>query len=344
MQKLFAELKNQLTQSQDSVIVTVVASHGATPRGAGARMLIGKSGRLCGTIGGGAVEYRCEMIAADLFKNPTSQLMHFELNDRDVQNLGMICGGDVSVYFRFVRGDDAHVLNLCNIALDQFREKKETWLVTELTDKAEGNLGLYSEKLGLVGIDAGASQPEFLPNIKGYANHFTFDKKQYYSEQLLSAGYLFIFGGGHVAQELVPVLSHLNFRCIVHEDRDEFLKPTLFPNAFSLRKVDFENIYDVNEITADDYVVIMTRGHAYDQIVQEQALKTPAKYIGVIGSSHKKAKVQENIMSHGFTEEDVARITTPIGLSSVKGETPAEIAISIAGQLVTLRTSGEIIS
>ncbi len=339
MQKLLTELKKQLSKGQDTMIVTIVASDGATPRGAGARMLVGSEGRICGTIGGGSVEFRSEQLALDALKNQTSQIKHFELNNKDVENLGMICGGDVTVYFRFINGKDAAIASLCDTALEQFAERKTSWLITELTDGVDGLIGLYSEKLGLVGIE----DSDIIPFIKDITNTFSINNKLYYVEQMLSSGYVYIYGGGHVAQELVPILNRLNFRCIIHEDRAEFLKPELFEGAFAIRKVAFDNLGPLKEITKDDYIVVMTRGHGFDQVVQEQMLNTPAKYIGVIGSAAKVAQVKQNIMSHGYSKEDVDRIITPIGLMNVKGNTPAEISISIAGQLITMRTTGELL-
>ena len=80
----------------------------------------------------------------------------------------------------------------------------------------------------------------------------------------------------------------------------------------------------------------MTRGHAYDTIVQAQVLKTPACYIGVIGSAAKKAGVYQKLYEMGFCKDDTDRITSPVGLA-IKAETPAEIAISIAGQMILHR-------
>ena len=77
----------------------------------------------------------------------------------------------------------------------------------------------------------------------------------------------------------------------------------------------------------------MTRGHQYDYLVQQQVLKTPAKYIGVMGSKRKKAIIREKLLHDGFTPEELARITTPIGLN-IQAETPSEIAVSIAGELI----------
>ena len=81
----------------------------------------------------------------------------------------------------------------------------------------------------------------------------------------------------------------------------------------------------------------MTRGHAYDTIVQAQLLATPACYIGVIGSRAKKAFVFRRLVEeYGIDERDLERIISPVGLE-IKAETPAEIAISITGQMIEVR-------
>ena len=79
MRNMLKIMKEKLSAGEDLVLVTVIASSGATPRGAGARMLIGTSGRLCGTIGGGAVEYRSEQIAAKVLEEKTSLCHDFTL-------------------------------------------------------------------------------------------------------------------------------------------------------------------------------------------------------------------------------------------------------------------------
>ena len=128
-------------------------------------------------------------------------------------------------------------------------------------------------------------------------------------------------------------------RCVALDDRPEFAKPELFPTAEEVLLIDFEHISDYVNLSDEDYACVMTRGHAFDAVVQAQMLKTPACYIGVIGSAHKKAGVFQRLREeYGFTDADFQRITSPIGLS-IKAETPAEIAISIAGQLIELRAT-----
>jgi xanthine dehydrogenase accessory factor len=340
MQKLFSEMKNRLEHYNDLVLVTVVASSGAAPRGAGARMLVDLEGRICGTVGGGAVEFHSIQLAKDAIKNRASVVKQFTLAKNQIEDIGMICGGNVTIFFRYLNGGNEALINLCETALAQFREQKTTWLITELTDGFNGEIGLYSKKLGVIGGIA----PAIASSISGQTNVFTFEGKKYFSEQILSSGFVYIFGGGHVAQELVPVLSHLDFRCIVLEDRPEFASLELFPGAADTRLVNFENVREMEQVTSDDYIIVLTRGHKFDQAIEEQALRTPAGYIGVIGSRHKTAQVEKNIMEHGFTRTDLDRVTAPIGLMGVKAETPAEIAISIAGQLIAFRAGAGIIS
>ena len=90
-------------------------------------------------------------------------------------------------------------------------------------------------------------------------------------------------------------------------------------------------------ITADDYVVIMTPGHQGDYEVLAQALRTPAKYIGCIGSRKKIAVTRERLLADGFSDEDISRVHAPIGLP-IGGETPAEVAVSVAAQLIACRS------
>ena len=144
-------IKDNLEHEQPLVLVTVIASSGATPRGAGARMLIGSEGRICGTIGGGAVEYRSEQIAARVLKEKTSLGHDFTLTKDDVQNLGMICGGACNVFFHYIPAGDAHTIRLCAEAEEQFRKGSALWLLTRLGE--HGQMGLYAHDLGYWGMD-----------------------------------------------------------------------------------------------------------------------------------------------------------------------------------------------
>lgn len=328
MQDLIREMQRQISAGKDLVLVTITAASGATPRGAGARMLVNDQGRLCGTIGGGAVEYRAIQIAQSVLINRASTRQDFSLTRDDVQNLGMICGGAVDVFFHYLPANDAETIRLAENALHRFSEQENLWLLSDLT--GGGKLYLFGKE------DA---PTHLLPYLSRQARRLTINDADMFLEQIGFSSRVYIFGGGHVSQELVPALSRVGFRCIVMDDRPEFTDPALFPTAEKVLNVDFTKIGDYIAVHEDDYACVMTRGHAYDTLVQAQLLRMKPSYIGVIGSAAKAAGVRKALIEdYGFSDADVDQITTPIGLK-ISAETPAEIAVSITAQMIAVRAS-----
>lgn len=326
MRSIMQTMKQQFSAEKDLVLVTVTAASGATPRGAGARMLVNENGRLCGTIGGGAVEHRAVEIAQTVLNEKASRYHDFTLTRDDVENLGMICGGAVQVFFHFLPCTDNNAISLSAEAEEYFSRQEDLWLLSDLS--GGGTLSLHTIENCPIWLRS---------SLDRHPKRIAHDGCDYFLEQIGFSGQVYIMGGGHVAQELVPVLEHVGFHCVVMDDRPEFTDPALFPAASQVLNVDFSRIFDYISIRKQDYVCVMTRGHAYDTLVQAQVLRSEACYIGVIGSASKAAGVRKALMeNYGFTDQDVDRITTPIGLK-ISAETPAEIAISIAAQLISVR-------
>ena len=326
MKKLLKIMGEKLRAGENLVLVTVIASSGATPRGAGARMLVGREGRIYGTIGGGAVEYRSEHIAAEQLAKRASLEHDFTLTKDDVQNLGMICGGDVKVFFHYIPAGDANAIAVSDEAGVRFERGDSFWLVSDLA------------RDGALSVADKASAPEWLlPYLSGHPQRVKDEEHDIFAEQLNSSGRVYIFGGGHVAQALEPVLTNIGFRCVVMDDRPDFTRRELFPTAEEIKLIDFSNIAASVSITGEDYVCVMTRGHAFDTVVQSQILPLRPYYVGVIGSRAKAAGVRRQLIeNYGVSEADCDIVTTPIGLD-IGAETPAEIAISIAAQLIAVR-------
>lgn len=333
MKQLFEELREALHRGSDAVLVSIVASSGSTPRGAGARMLVTDRGRVCGTVGGGAVEYHSEQVAAEVLANGTSRMERFQLHKNQVLDLGMICGGDVHVYFHRLSHTDPRTVELVEDIRVLFAAREPAWLITELPEEGTGSFSAFSPGRGVMGAPV---PPEILAGLGNRPVQLRAEGRTYYCEKLIQPDRVFIFGGGHVAQKLVPALAAVDFRCVVLEDREDFCSPRLFPGVEETRLVDNADPGTYADITPHDYVCVMTRGHKDDTLVQSHILKTPACYIGVIGSRKKTAGVFARLREMGFTDGDLERITTPIGLD-IKAETPAEIAVSITAQLILRR-------
>ena len=331
--KTMLEIMSQRLSSGDAlVLVTVTASSGATPRGTGARMLVGQEGRICGTIGGGAVEYRCEQLSLQTLQTKVSAQQDFSLTRDDVQNLGMICGGEVNVFFHYIPNGDTATLSLVQEALRLIEAGEALWLISNIS--CGGNLSLYTEKNGVYGAPVPSQILSQLPRRPKLLKD---GSESYCVEQIHSSSRVYIFGCGHVSRDLEPVLSHVGFRCVMMDDRPEFAQRAFFPTAEDVKVIDFNAIAESVTIGPEDFVCVMTRGHAYDTEIQAQILKCRPAYVGVIGSRKKAAGVRQILKDkHGLRDEELNLITTPIGLD-IEAETPAEIAISIAAQLIQTR-------
>ena len=330
MKKLFDALRDVLSRGEDAVLVTIVASSGSAPRGAGARMLVTARGRVYGTIGGGAVEYKGEEIAKEILRTKRSRQENFRLFKNDVADLGMVCGGAVDVYFRFIPGGDEGVLALIAQCAGIFETLEPSWLITELT---QGGLSVYGTKHGLLGD---AVPETVIAALSNRPAQIEADGRVFYCEKLLQPGKVYIFGGGHIAQALAPALLAADFPCVVLDDRPDFLDPARFGGA-ETRRIDPEDISDVIAgLSENDYVCIMTRGHKDDMNIQRQVMRSPARYIGVIGSAKKQRTVKEQILAMGYTEDEFDKVVSPIGLD-IGAETPAELAVSITAQLIMVR-------
>ena len=146
-----------------------------------------------------------------------------------------------------------------------------------------------------------------------------------------------VCGGGHVGKALVPLLPALDFTPIVVEDLPELGSPERFPDAKQI--IDSFDVRDWNGIPLDEntYVVIVTREHATDQAILEQLLPKDLAYVGMIGSQRKVLTFRQRLQNKGFSDEQIARIHAPIGLT-IGAETPHEIALSIAAELTLVRS------
>ncbi|MBR5510551.1 MAG: XdhC family protein [Lachnospiraceae bacterium] len=320
-----------LEAQKSLILVNVLASSGSTPRGAGAMMLVFEDGHTEGTIGGGMVEYRAILHAKELFKTQSSDTIGYCLNKNDVADLGMICGGDVTVYFQYLQGKE--MLPLFRHLLNAYSKNENCWLIRRIEDHAVTAMAIHDGDGLHYGKDI---ETEKLPELLKSQAVYRKGTPSYYAEPVTQTGFVYIFGGGHVSQELVPVLAHLGFPVVVFEDREAFADPRLFPGARNVILGDFQKIEASVTFTPHDYVIIMTRGHQADFEILAQVLKHPLSYIGCIGSRSKIAATRKRLVELGYPENIYDQVHAPIGLA-IQAETPAEIAISIAGELIRHR-------
>ncbi|MDR3310945.1 MAG: XdhC family protein [Oscillospiraceae bacterium] len=327
MVKLLPRITAELRSGEPVVLSIVTESQGSTPRKPGSVMATFSDGSHFGTVGGGALEYEAQRVALSMVSRDdetAAQTLGYSLSTDETGDICMICGGDVMIHFRRFEPEEANVRAFGAILAAQ-----------------DGETAVW---FGLRTADGADSPPE--PLTKAAPGDVTLRRIAYYSDAdklitipLGGAGRVYIFGGGHIARELVPVLTRVGFACTVYEDRGEYAKPERFPEA-EVVCADFKRASEHIKFAEDDYVVIVTRGHKNDFDVLRQALPSPAGYVGCIGSRRKIAIQKQRLEEDaGLAPEAVSRLVNPIGID-IGAETPEEIAVSIAAELICVRAGG----
>src|SRR5713226_3187770 len=150
---------------------------------------------------------------------------------------------------------------------------------------------------------------------------------------------LIIAGAGNVAQALTRLATQLDFRIVVVDDRRDLADPQVFGDKVQLTFGDIPET--IRELEPDEasWIVIVTRGHHLDKDALRAALETNARYVGMIGSPGKIKNIFRDLLKEGIPRERLEQVHSPIGLD-LGAETPEEIALSIAAEMVMLRKNG----
>jgi xanthine dehydrogenase accessory factor len=158
-------------------------------------------------------------------------------------------------------------------------------------------------------------------------------------EPILPQPMLYLFGGGHVSMALAKAASPAGFAVGVVDDRETFANLARFPMAQEVF-TSYEDAFEKIQANASTYLVIVTRGHKEDMRVLAWAVRTPARYVGMIGSKRKVLSVYKALEKEGYKPEEFERVFAPMGLE-IGALSPEEIAISIVAELIAVRRNAE---
>jgi len=154
-------------------------------------------------------------------------------------------------------------------------------------------------------------------------------------EVLEPAPRLFLFGAGYIARPLAALAVACGFEVTVIDERAEWAIPGRFPDC-EVRARSPEDVLRGLETTAEDYAVVVTHDHGLDQRLVQELLRRPLKFVGMIGSVPKQRKFALRLRARGFSDEQIARLRTPLGMP-IGADTPEEIAVSAMGEIIAVR-------
>lgn len=285
-------------------IATVVSAWGSAPRRAGAQMLIDDTGAVVGSVSGGCVEGEVIAAALAMLENPAAasgNTLQFDVADNVAWRVGLACGGRIAVLLLAVRPGGFAPERLA-----------ETLAATDST-------------LDLDEQGARPARPECEPGVGTLRLHYG------------PAPRLAIIGAAHIAQHLAPIVRMLGFDVTVIDPRSQFATAERFPGiALDTRWPDEALAAWLPD--ASSAVVALTHDPKLDDPALMAALRSEAFYIAALGSRKTQTARLERLTAVGFDAQTLARIHGPAGLS-IGAATPAEIAVSIAAQLIAAHRS-----
>lgn len=354
MKDIYAEIVSALEAKESLALATLIRRVGSAPREVGAKYLVKKDGTSVGSIGGGCVEAEVWQEAQKAIGKEERKVLHFNLTSEQLAEGGLICGGNIDVFVEPLKGG---FLSIYHEVLKARKEGSEGILATVISTEGtplpkEDWKAFYKrsgEKIGfLLGsqkLDESISKEmERLLRMKRLEVMTLSSSEvnrpgqglEILLEPIFSEPTVYIFGAGHISQQLVPLVKKVHFKVVVIDDRETFANRELFPEVDEIIVTEFEKSFDHITIDRSSYIVIVTRGHLYDKFILEKAVKTDAHYIGMIGSKKKIHTLFQNLSANGISEKALKRVHAPIGLD-ICSETPEEIAVSIVAQLIKER-------
>jgi xanthine dehydrogenase accessory factor len=348
MKSLYSGLDRRLEQKAPLALATIIEAEGSTPQIAGASALFSKEGLLCGTLGGGVIEADAQEKAVRCLIERKSLYYEFELQGDISASEGAICGGSVSILIdaspldhleAFKRLKKSLLSRQAGILISKVRitpsgdaSISRHWLGEKPPheDAAEKDLSSVAEEIEEVRLEW---KPKLIRKKEREETGVLF-----FFEPLSPLFRLVIAGAGHIGQAVAHLGSLLDFEVTVIDDRVEFANPERFPQTDAMIVADIGRALADFPVSSDTYVVIVTRGHSYDAEALRACIQSSAAYIGMIGSRRKVSLMREKFVSEGWaTAAQFDRVHAPIGLE-IGSKTVEEIAVSIAAELVRVRS------
>jgi xanthine dehydrogenase accessory factor len=160
-------------------------------------------------------------------------------------------------------------------------------------------------------------------------------------EPILPQPMLYLFGGGHISMALAKAAFATGFAITVIDDREAFANRERFPMAENV-VTSYEGAFESIAPNNSSYLVVVTRGHKDDMRVLAWAVRTAARYVGMIGSKRKVLSVYQALEREGYSAEEFARVYAPMGLN-IGALSPEEIAVSILAELIAIRRNARVV-
>ena len=319
--------------------MTIITRKGSTPRLPGTRMLMTRDGRRFGTVGGGFCEADAVRAAEGCLASKKSCILRYSSASGSILPSDIICGGSLEILVEYLPADPYHTRLIGDCV--RLRSLRQTpVMIVPLPDGSEsGRVRFFIDADGLArGIYPAIHHTQVLKAAREMKRPDVFQAggMRFLIEPSPLKSRLVICGAGYIAAEIAPLAYHLGFEVSVLDDREDLLSADVYRGTERIPVTSYESCLQALPVDSATDVLIVTRSHAFDLQVLRQALRSPAGYIGMIGSRHKWKTLSSLLLEEGFGDDDLKRVHCPVGLE-IGADSPEEIAVSIAAELIEHR-------
>ena len=327
MNEWLEELSDLAAAGEPAVLVTVAGIRGSAPREIGAKMIVTATATI-GTIGGGQLEFQSTRIAAGLLDDDCLSLRSFPLGS----SMGQCCGGVVEILFEPVSaGMPAWLRDLRAL----YGQRQPAMIVTRISRTAPAKFVVTADSV--FGEDEGdermiAVAREILQGDRPDARR---QVQEFYEPVVMPDLHIAVFGAGHVGSAVVRALSVLDCNIRWIDSRRNIFRDV----PGNVRTIETaEPALEVAAMPVGSYYLVMTHSHAIDFEICDRILRRgDGRYCGLIGSLSKRRRFETRYRKQGMAQGMLDKLVCPIGVDGISGKKPAEIAVSVAAEVLKTR-------
>jgi len=313
--------RSWLDQDGRIALATVIGTWGSAPVGIGGQLVIGADGRFEGSVSGGCVEGEVIAEAEEILANGKPKTLEFGVADETAWQVGLPCGGQIKVFVE--RLEKAEGLPLVTRALDARINRRGLIVRTRLADGRHELFG-RDDKVADASIQArfDSGESELTRTAEG----------EVFVHAMVPPARVLIIGATHIGQMLAQLVKIAGYEVTVIDPRTAFAAETRFPDI----RLDTEWPQDaIPKIGLDPYTAVVALAHVghIDDEALKLAMRSQCFYVGALGSRRNHAKRTQRLREAGFSDEEIKRIHSPIGIN-VGAQSPPEIAISIMAEVI----------
>ncbi|MGP3923275.1 XdhC family protein [Streptomyces sp. 8N616] len=350
MREILPALRRWYESGTPFGLATVVAVTRSAPRGPGAAMAVNPEDEVVGSVSGGCVEGAVFELAKEVVETGQAQLERFGYSDEDAFAVGLTCGGEITLLVRPVsQATDPAFAEVAEAVADQ----RPVAMATVLDGPAPrgATLAVWPERvsgtLGSGGLDAAVAadaRGELAQGATGQRHYGPHGERReddvaVFLQSFAPPPRMLVFGAIDFAAAVARIGAFLGYRVTVCDARPVFATPKRFPEGVEV-VVDWPHRYLRNTQTDGRTVIcVLTHDPKFDVPLLEVALRSPAAYVGAMGSRRTHEDRLKALRETGLEDAELARLRSPIGLD-LGARTPEEVAVSIAAEMVALRWGG----